>query len=280
MVRYPSRNPRDCGLALAYDAAMPISDASIKVPANLLSLHQGEEDLRQRALILVETNPDLADHLGITECAMDVMDTLRQHYQADDDERTISHLGIRAFNGFATAWKLMASGYYQAATLILRDIIETTNLVNAFHVDRALIEKWRKADRRILKRDFGPAAVRKILDDAAGLGKSRREDIYIKFSTLAGHPTLDGFAMLRPNGMDAHIGPFSDITALRAVLEEMGMLAPQAGFAFCINLDTSIDACSQVAHYFLAGAMDYSGKYLGKTYSDEERSEVDRLFTR
>jgi hypothetical protein len=63
-------------------------------------------------------------------------------------------------------------------------------------------------------------------------------------------------------------------------MEEMGMLAAQAGFAFCIYLDTSIDACSQVAHHFLTGAMDYSGKYLGKLYSDEERAEVDRLFAR
>lgn len=263
---------------LGYDAAMPVSEAIAQVPANLLSLHQGEEELRQRAVRLVEGNSDLADHLDLAERAMDVMDMLRQHYQADDDERAISHLGIRAFNGFSTAWKLMASGYYQAATLILRDIVETTNLVNAFHVDRALIEKWRKADRRTLKQDFGPAAIRKILDDAAGLGKSRREEIYIKFSTLAGHPTLDGFAMLRPAGMDAHIGPFSDLTALRAVMEEMGMLAPQAGFAFCIYLDESIDACRQVTHRFLTGAMDYSGKYLGKAYSTAERAEVDRLF--
>lgn len=257
---------------------MSVSKTIIRVPANLLSLHQGEEELRQRAVRLIEGNPDLADHLDLAERAMDVMDMLRQHYQADDDERAISQLGIRAFNGFATAWKLMASGYYQAATLILRDLVETTNLVNAFHVDRALIEKWRKADRRTLKRDFGPAAIRKTLDEAAGLGKSRREEIYIKFSTLAGHPTLDGFAMLRPAGMDAHIGPFSDITALRAVMEEMGMLAPQAGFAFCIYLDESIDACRQVTHRFLTGAMDYAAKYLGRAYSPAERAEVDRLF--
>lgn len=249
-----------------------------KIPANLLFLHQGEEELRQRAIDLVQRCPDLADHLDLTERAMDVMDMLRQHYQADDDERAISHLGIRAFNGFATTWKLMASGYYQTAALVLRDIVETTNLVNAFHVDRALVEKWRKADRRTLKRDFAPAAVRKVLDDAAGLGKSRREEIYIKFSTLAGHPTLDGFAMLRPKGMDAQIGPFSDPTALRAVLEEMGMLAPQAGFAFCLYLDESIDVCRQVVHRFLTGAMDYSEKYLAKSYSTSERAEVDRIF--
>ncbi|MEB1529146.1 hypothetical protein [Xanthomonas sp. WHRI 7945] len=257
-----------------------MSASNNTVPANLLLLHQGEEELRQRAVRLIEANHGLADHLDITERAMNVMDMLRQRYHADDYERAISHLSIRTFNSFATAWKLMASGYYQAATLILRDIVETTNLVNAFHVDPSLIEKWCKADRRTLKRDFGPAAVRKILDEDAGFGKSQREAIYIKFCTLAVHPTLDGFAMLHPKGMDAHTGPFSDLTALRAVLEEMGMLAPQAGFAFCIYLDTSIDSCSQVAHYFLTGAMNYSGKYLGKPYSDEERAEVDRLFAR
>jgi hypothetical protein len=249
-----------------------------KVPDNLLLLQRGEEDLRLRALKLVEANPDLADHLDITERAMDVLDMLRQHYQGNGDERAISHLAIRVFNDFATSWKLMASGYYQAAALILRDIVETTNLVNAFHVDSALIEKWRKADRRTLKRDFGPAAIRKILDDHAGLGKSRREEIYIKFSTLAGHPTLNGFAMLRPKGMEAHIGPFSDLTALRAVVEEMGMLAPQAGFAFCIYLDTQREGPNQIAHRFITGAMDYSEKYLGKPYSPQERADVDRLF--
>lgn len=35
--------------------------------------------------------------------------------------------------------------------------------------------------------------------------------------------------MLRPKGMDAHIGPFFDVTALEAGLSEMGRLAVQAG---------------------------------------------------
>lgn len=249
-----------------------------KVPDNLLLLHQGEETLRLRALELVEANPDLADHLDITERAMDVIDMLRQHYGSDDDERAISHLGIRTFNGFATAWKLMASGYYQAATLILRDVSETTELVNAFFHDRTLVEKWRKADRRTLIRDFGPSSIRKLLDARAGLGKSRREEIYIKFSMLAAHPTLQGFAMLRPMGMDAHIGPFSDLTALRAVIEEMGLLAPQAGFAFCVFLDTAIDGPCAVAHRFMTGAMDYSEEHLGKPFSPKQRADIDLLF--
>jgi hypothetical protein len=249
-----------------------------KVPENVLLLHQGEEQLRERSLRMVVENPDLADHLDITERAMDVLDVLRQHYQATDDERAISYLGVRAFNDFATAWKLAASGYYQAAALILRDVIEAVNLVNYFHIDPGKIAAWRCADRRTLKRDFGPAAVRKALDDHAGQGKSGREEIYIKFSTLAGHPTLQGFAMLRPRGMDAQIGPFSDLTALRAVVEEMGMLAAQVGFAFGIYLDTSVAVCSETVRHFVLGVVDYSGNYLGKAYSAAERDEIDRIF--
>lgn len=87
-----------------------------------------------------------------------------------------------------------------------------------------------------------------------------------------------GFAMLRPKGMDAQVGPFSDVTALRAVLEEMGMLAVQAGFAFCVYLDTTTPLGSGTAKRFLVGAMDFSGKYLGRMYSPAERKDVERLF--
>lgn len=250
------------------------------IPQNLLRLHAGEEQLFGRTTELVSLCEDLADHLDITERAMDVMDMLRQHYHGDDDQRAISHLAMRSFNHLASAWKLTSTGYYQAAGLLLRDLVETTYLVNAFHEDRSLVSRWLTADRRTRLRDFSPFAIRKILEDAAGQGRSRREQIYNKFSNLAGHPTPDGFAMLRPNGMDAHIGPFSDATALRALLEEMGMLAVQAGFTFGICLDHCLTAPSAVAHRFVSGAMDYSGKYLGKQYSAAERAEIEELYFR
>ncbi len=248
------------------------------VPENLLLLHTGEEALWTRTLELVDASPDLADHLEITERVMDLIDVLRKTYTTTDDERTISHLGLRVFNLFATAWKLAATGYYQPAAALLRDIIETSNLVHYFQIDRSQVARWYNADARTLKRDFSPAAVRKVLDDHVGMGRSKREEIYKKFSTLAGHPTAAGFALLRPKGMDAHMGPFSDVTALRAVLEEMGMLAVQSGFAFCVYLDTTTPLGSGTAKRFLVGAMDFSGKYSGRVYSPDERQDVERLF--
>ncbi len=57
---------------------------------------------------------------------MDLLDFLRQHHQANEDQRTVSLLVIRCFNHFAGSWKLTASGYCQAATLLFRDVVETT----------------------------------------------------------------------------------------------------------------------------------------------------------
>lgn len=250
----------------------------MSIPNNLQLLHRGEDELRAKTLEFVQQSPDLGDHLELTERTMDILDMLRQHHEATDDGKTIVQLGMRCFNSFAAAWKLTASGYYQAAVATLRDLIETSELVDYFFGAPEQIEVWRNADPKQLVREFGPSVIRKALDDRAGLGKSRREQIYKKFCTLGSHPTLNGFAMLRPDGMDAVIGPFVDLMLLRPVLEETGELAVRVGFVFNLHLDTSIDPCNQIAHRFLAGAMEYSWKYLGKAYTQAERDEVDRLF--
>lgn len=249
------------------------------VPQNLLLLHKGEEDVRDRNISVVTADPDLVAHLDLTERAMDLIDVfVRQQVESDDNGRAIQHLGIRIFNGLATAWKLMASGYYQKAGLIQRDLIETIYLVNYFHIHPEALPTWRSADRKQLQREFGPAAIRKALDDHSGRGKSKREEIYYKFSNLAGHPTKAGFDMLRPKGRDAIIGPFPDNTALKALLEEQGSLAVQAGLAIATWLDFKAPMTNPTAHRFLTGTMDYSSRFLGKIYTLEDRAEVDRLY--
>lgn len=251
-----------------------------RVPENLVSLHAAEEILHEKSLTFVKDNKDFQSHLEIMESAMDILDVLRKTVPDTQDGRTIGSLSIRAFNSFATAWKLTSCGYYQVAAMILRDLIETSNLASYFHIQPSKISEWRSASRKDLKRNFGPADIRKALDAHAGTEESRREKIYIKFCMLAAHPTADGFAMLRPANMDATMGPFSDVTAFKALLEEIGMLSLQSGFAFGIHLDlTDIKACT-VMHRFISLSMEYSDKFLGKTYSEEEKHEVDRIFSR
>lgn len=245
---------------------------------NFITLHSEEERLRALAIQSIESTPDLLLHLEVTHRAMDVLDMLRKYFTANSDELAISHLGIRVFNAFASAIKLSLSGYYQAGVMVLRDVIESSELVELFHLDRQQLERWKTADQTTLIREFGPAKVRKELDKAAGKGKSRREEIYKKFSHYAAHPSVEGFAMLRPKGMDSRCGPFPDITALRAVLEEMGELAVRSGFAFAIFLDSRSIECVAVNYKFLRTAMDFTERFHGKVYTEEDRLEVDRVF--
>ena len=91
-----------------------------RIPENILRLHAGEESLRAKALALIEADARLALHLDITVHVMDLFDILRQFPTEDEDLKVIQVLGIRTFNAFASAIKLMLSGYSQKSALILR----------------------------------------------------------------------------------------------------------------------------------------------------------------
>lgn len=161
---------------------------------------------------------------------MDLADLLRQHGGSTEDEKVIVLLSMRCFNAFASSIKLAMSGYFQNAAMLLRDVLETTFLIDLFTGSPDLIEQWRFADKRKLKGEFGPAAVRKKLDFREGLTGKKREETYRLFSELAAHPTMKSAWMLRPqNGGDAHMGPFMEENALLAVISEMGKLALQFG---------------------------------------------------
>lgn len=249
------------------------------VPPNLLLLNEGEEEIRKNNILFLEACPDLLAHLDLTERSMDLIDVfVRQQVEVDDDGRAIQHLGIRIFNGLASAWKLMASGYYQKAALIQRDLIETIYLVDYFRIHPDTVSAWRFADRKQLQREFGPSAVRKALDEHGGRGKSKRDENYYKFSNLAAHPTKLGFEMLRPKGGDAIIGPFPDNTSLKALLEEHGSLAAQAGFAIVARLNFEGEMANSTAHRFITGFMDYAVRFFGKVYTQEDRREVDVIY--
>ena len=251
---------------------MPISD-------NLIRLGKCERELQSKAYEWASDDSDLSAHLDMTERAMDLLDVLAKgQVEAIDDGRAIQHLGIRVFNGFATAWQLMSSGYFQVAAMVQRDLVETIALANFFHYFPEKLPIWLGADRKQLVRDFGPSQVRKALDAQTGMGKSRREAVYYKFSSLAAHACVEGFAMLRPVGMDSQVGPFMDRTALKALLEEQGQLAAQAGLTFATYIDQSIPLATGVTHRLMTGVMEYGNRFLGMRYTPEDFSELDRIY--
>jgi hypothetical protein len=200
------------------------------IPANLEKLHDGEEQLRARALSIVAGDQILRLHLDVVEGAMDLADVFRQFETSDEDLKVAQILGMRAFNAFGASLKLALSGYHQNSALILRDVLETVFLLNLFSGDRSLISRWRVADKKTRMQVFSPIKVRKALDARDGFTTQKRAEIYELFSELAGHPNMKSAWMMRPQkDGDAVIGPFIESTALEAVISEMGRLAVQAG---------------------------------------------------
>lgn len=200
------------------------------IPAKLIGLHHCEEQLREKAVDLVQGDQRLLLHLAIVEAAMDLADAFRQLGTSDEDMKVIMMLGMRTFNAFGASLKLALSGYSQNSALILRDVMETVFLIDYFARDRTLIERWRFADKKARMKDFGPLQVREALDARDGFTEKKRFALYEMFSELAGHPNMKSALMMRPlpDG-DAVIGPFMEATSLEAVISEMGRLAIQVG---------------------------------------------------
>jgi hypothetical protein len=193
-------------------------------------LHFGEEQLREKALGVVEGDQRLQLHLAVVESAMDLADVFRRLDTSDEDLKVIKVLGMRIFNALGASLKLALSGYHQNSALILRDVLETVFLIDYFAGDRGLIARWRFADKKTRRDEFSPVKVREALDKRDGFTSKKRFEIYEQFSELAGHPNMKSVLMMRPQrDGDAVIGPFLEATALEAVISEMGKLAVQVG---------------------------------------------------
>ena len=203
-------------------------------PENFTRLYQGEKFLRAKSVEAFEAAHDLAMHAEVIASDMDLIDYFARHYiNETDDQLTIQLLGIRLFNGAASALNLLLSGYYQTSALRQRDLLETAFLLDYFATDNAMIATWKACAETARNKMFSAAKIRIALDDRDGFTERKREAHYKLLCTLAGHATFDGFRMLTPlAGGDAHCGPFFEDTALRATLSELANLIIMGGQLF------------------------------------------------
>ena len=224
------------------------------IPENLLRLQGGEDGLRQKSLELIGRNDELSAHVALTEQSMDVINFfVTQHVARDPDEETIQYLGIRMFNGLASALRLILSGYFQAAAMIQRDLLESTFLVSYFRSNRQQIARWRNADSKLLQAEFSPVKIRDALDKRDGFTGRKRAIAYKLFCELATHPTYKGFQMLGPRGQGAHCGPFLDEPTSRALIGELAKLAVQAAETFMLHFPSdTLPAIEQKLHFMEA----------------------------
>jgi len=126
----------------------PTAAATPILPQSLVGLHAAEELLRDKALGFIMKDERLKLHIAVVESAMDLINVFRQFDTSDEDLKVIQVLGMRTFNVFGAALKLSLSGYHQNSALILRDVLETTFLIDYFSSNRTQIERWRFADKK------------------------------------------------------------------------------------------------------------------------------------
>ncbi len=126
--------------------------SSQKWQRNITALLGEEERVRGASMEAIARSAALNDHLTLIHEVFEVLVAhTRGHRLASDDELAIQLLGIRMANTLAASLKLGLSGYYQT------------------------IAAWRKSAQKERSRDFGPAAIRKVLDERDGLSNRKRE---------------------------------------------------------------------------------------------------------
>lgn len=236
-----------------------------------VALHEGEEQLRAQSLALISADEDMRLHAEIVERGQDLLHILiHDEVHKDDDDLTIRLLGIRLFNACAASLKLLFSGYGQNAALQMRDMLETAFLLDYFQTDRALIAEWRDSDKKLRMSKFGPASVRRVLDDRDGFTERKREAAYSLMCELASHPTFVGFQMLRPDGVNAHCGPFVETKTLKAVLSELAKLQVQAAMIFT----TFIGWKSQPVADAKIAFIEAQGKWMSRFFNAPGNTDV------
>ena len=231
---------------------------------NLNRLEQHEAEIRAQSLGAINADTALSDHVQMIEACMDMMQYFVLHHETKDpDEVTIQLLGIRLFNTSGAAFSLLMRGYYQNATSLIRDLLETGFLLDDFLSDRARIKLWRESTDKERRDIFAPVKVRSRLDDRDRFTEKKRAEAYELLCSLASHPTYRGFQMIAPEGLGV-IGPFFNLKFLTAVVEECSKRIVDPTLRYGSHFAVT-DENVLVHGQLLKIIQDYSKKYLGAT---------------
>jgi hypothetical protein len=228
---------------------------------NLKTLHEHEEKLRAESIAIIDKSATLMEHFRVVHEAMNIVYGLtHDHPHRSDDELTLQMLGIRLFNASAASVKLALSGYYQIAFAQLRDIVETYFLLDYFGTNKDKIAVGKAAEKRELKRKFGPNEIRDALDKRDGFEEKMRGDVYGRLSTYASHATYQGFILTTKENM-GEIGPFVTEKHLTAWLEEMMKLLGHGALVYARHFEDVAPDLAAVKNQYLDMMKAWLAKY-------------------
>jgi hypothetical protein len=237
----------------------------MKAADNLVGLHRFEENLRVNSLAAIEADPVMSDHWNFIAEAMNAIHAFtHDHVHKSEDELTLQYLGIRLFNAGGASIKLALSGYYQKAFHQVRDVLETSFLVDYLSTYPDKIDKWRRADKKARIVHFGPGVIRSALDKRDGYTSGGRTRIYGLISELASHPTYSGISLTTsgPENL-AHVGPFFDQKKLTVWLQEMALRLSPAALALMPAAESSDLQLLATRLHYLKVVNGWWSKYRG-----------------
>ena len=209
------------------------------IPQNIIELGNREAELRAQALEAISTDKMMSDHLEVVEISMTaIMDHVRERPERGEHELVIKRLGIRLFNDLASGLSQCFAGYYQQAWDAARDVVELQFLFDDFSDDLEKVMRWATMTKAAREKEFRPAEVRKRLDARYKHAGDRRRTAYQMLSTMASHPSPDGFVLTMPKDGLSETGPFYEGRFLRALLGDMA----QHGLAATVNFTTLLPA--------------------------------------
>jgi hypothetical protein len=189
---------------------------------------------------------------------------LRVHSHKTTDELIVHRLAVRCFNSGAAALRLARSGYYQPCLSIIRDIMETTLLIDLFGREPNTIGEWTSVSEKERDRKFSPFKVRTKLEELDAQNGGRvlnRAQTYKRFCIYGTHPSPEGFALISPNMM-TQIGPFPDEGRFKAMVEEIVLHLTFASIIFANFVDSEDPVVVRLQLEFFSRTDVWANKYL------------------
>jgi hypothetical protein len=228
---------------------------------NLARLNDAKTNIRLKSMTEISSHAASLDHTVIIEVWMvEILRLATQIKPKTDDDLTVQYLGVRLFNSTACALDLVFSGFYQAATAHIRDVMEINFLLADFIHDKTHITRWRESNQKDRKKFFKPVHVRMRIDKTDGFSVQKRKKAYELLSNYGVHPTPEGNAMLARNGLIV-AGPFYDFSRLKVLLEELAKRLSTGTLSFT-EFFTSYDEIMDGYVALLAKTTEWRDKYL------------------
>ena len=106
-------------------------------------------------------------------------------------DHQIEWMSGRIVNQSASAHRLIRSGYYDEALMLIRGIGEMANLLWLFAGDPSAVKTWRVATAKERQSQFSPFAVRLRLETISKIGPPIDKERYSKLCEVGTHPMPD-----------------------------------------------------------------------------------------